>query len=257
VFQLLIALLRSCVPFAFGLESAVMLKRTAVPIALLIALAATVACSKQPAPDNTSANQPNATSPSGSTGGAAPSSAKKTAPKPEAPKAEPVVLPAGTIIYVRLNNTVGSKVSHDGDPFTATVEDDVQVNGKTAIPKGANAFGVVSEAKPLGRFKGGALLRLALESVEVNGAKYPVRATLSRSQKGKGKRSAVTIGGGAGLGAIIGAVAGGGKGAAIGAAAGAGAGTAGAAFTGNKEITIPAESSVGFELREATTLKKE
>jgi hypothetical protein len=56
------------------------------------------------------------------------------------------------------------------------------------------------------------------------------------------------IGGGAGAGAVIGALAGGGKGAAIGAAVGAGAGTAGAAFTGNKNIVLPAESAVSFNL---------
>ena len=55
-------------------------------------------------------------------------------------------------------------------------------------------------------------------------------------------------GGGAALGGIIGALAGGGKGAAIGAAAGAGAGTGGAAFTGNKEIVLPAEYDLTFEL---------
>ena len=136
------------------------------------------------------------------------------------------------------------------------MQDDVQVGGNTAIPRGSTASGVVSEARARGRFKGGALLRLELQSVTVNGANYPVHATISRAMKGKGKRSTVAIGGGAGLGALIGGLAGGGKGAAIGAAAGAGAGTAGAAFTGNKDITLPAETSLAFELREATTLKK-
>jgi hypothetical protein len=72
--------------------------------------------------------------------------------------------------------------------------------------------------------------------------------SVSRTEKGKGKRSATLIGGGAGLGAIIGGLAGGGKGAAIGALAGAGAGTAGTAFTGNKEIVLPAEYALSFKL---------
>ena len=48
--------------------------------------------------------------------------------------------------------------------------------------------------------------------------------------------------------ALIGALAGGGKGAAIGALAGGGAGTAGSAFTGNRDVTLPAESAVSFKL---------
>jgi hypothetical protein len=161
-------------------------------------------------------------------------------------------LPAGTVITVKLTNAVGSKLSQTGQRFSATVAEPVQVNGRVAIPAGAPAEGVVSEAEPLGRFKGGALLRLRLESA----GGFPVQASLTRSEKGKGKRSAVMIGGGAGLGALIGGLAGGGKGAAIGAAAGAGAGTGGAAFTGNKEIVIPAESAVAFKLSQPATLRK-
>ena len=79
---------------------------------------------------------------------------------------------------------------------------------------------------------------------------YPVAtSTIERAEKGKGKRSAGFIGGGAGLGAIIGGIAGGGKGAAIGALAGGGAGTAGGALTGNKQIFLPAETLLTFRLQ--------
>ncbi len=109
---------------------------------------------------------------------------------------------------------------------------------------------------PLGRFKGGAVLKLALDSVTINGGAYDVQtSSVSRYLKGKGKRTAAMIGGGAGGGALIGGLAGGGKGALIGAALGAGAGTAGAAYTGNKEIVIPAESALSFKLSEPLTVK--
>jgi hypothetical protein len=58
------------------------------------------------------------------------------------------------------------------------------------------------------------------------------------------------------LGALIGGLAGGGKGAAIGALAGAGAGTAGTAYTGNKDIVLPAESAVSFKLEQPLEIKK-
>ena len=90
----------------------------------------------------------------------------------------------------------------------------------------------------------------------LNKDSYDVQtSSVSRSLKGKGKRTATFIGGGAGGGALIGGLAGGGKGALIGAALGAGAGTAGAAYTGDKEIVLPAESALSFTLTEPVTIK--
>jgi hypothetical protein len=95
-----------------------------------------------------------------------------------------------------------------------------------------------------------------LETVTLDKDSYDVRtSSVSRSLKGKGKRTAVLIGGGAGGGALIGGLAGGGKGALIGAALGAGAGTAGSAYTGEKEIVLPAESALSFTLTEPVTIK--
>lgn len=169
--------------------------------------------------------------------------------------AKPVV-PAGQHIIVRLNQAVGSKISQSGETFSATVTQPVEVDGKVVIPQGAEASGTVAEAVPLGRFKGGARLRLVLDSIKVDGNSYRLQTeAVNRAAKGKGKRTAVAVGGGAGLGALIGGLAGGGKGAAIGAVAGAGAGTAGAAFTGNKNIVLPAESAVSFKLLQPVELK--
>jgi hypothetical protein len=172
------------------------------------------------------------------------------------PEAQPMVVPAGTILTVRLGQSVGSKTSQPGETFSATVATPVEVGGKTAIPAGASAAGTVVDAKPLGRFKGGAALSLKLDSVTINGTDHPVQTSaVVRAEKGKGKRTAVMAGGGAGLGALIGGLAGGGKGAAIGALAGGGAGTAGAAFTGNKDIVLPAESALSFKLDQPLTVK--
>jgi len=181
------------------------------------------------------------------------------ASKPEASKVEKkevartITVPAGTVLTVRLGQAVGSKISEPGQAFSATVAKAVVVGTDTAIPEGASASGTVVDAKPLGRFKGGAVLSLKLNSV----ADLPVETSaLVRTQTGKGKRTAAMIGGGAGLGALIGGLAGGGKGAAIGAVAGAGAGTAGTAYTGNKDIVLPAESAISFKLEQPLEIKK-
>lgn len=201
------------------------------------------------------ANQPAAAPSSG--GGAAPSTAAPSTSTPSTPAPAPVyTIPAGTRIRVSLGQTLSSKTSQEGEPFSATVTSPVVVDGKEVIHAGASASGTVVEAKPLGRFKGGAVLAVRLDSVRANGRTYEVAtSTIERAEKGKGKRTATMVGGGAGLGALIGGLAGGGKGALIGGLAGAGAGTAGSAFTGNKDLVLPAETALTFRLTHAVTVK--
>jgi hypothetical protein len=160
-----------------------------------------------------------------------------------------ITIPQGTVVSVRLGQTISTKTSNSGDQFTATLAEPLVVGGQTVAQTGDRATGTVVEAAPLGKFKGGAKLRLSLDSININGKRYPVQtSSVARAEKSKGKRSAVAIGGGAGLGAIIGGIAGGGKGAAIGALVGGGAGTAGAAYTGNKELVMPAETVLSFKI---------
>jgi len=180
--------------------------------------------------------------------------AKEAVKKAIEPK--PLVVPADTVIAVVLDQTLGSKTSKSGDRFTATVESPVEVDGKVAIPKGARAEGVVSDAKAAGHFKGGAVLSLTLTSVTVSGKDHEIQTSAAtQSTKGKGKRTAVMVGGGAAGGAGIGAIAGGGKGAGIGALIGAAAGTAGAGLTGNRDITLPAETALDFKLLQPVTIR--
>jgi len=233
---------------------------TLLTLAGLVVLAGCNKTSNQPAA-NTAANpnqpaqasNPPAPPPdqnAAATPGAAAPAAQAPAPPPSTPPPPPtIVIPSGTELRVRLDQDLGSKISQPGDTFTATVADDIVVDGRTVIPRRAEAEGTVIDAKGLGHFKGGALLELRLERVKTRWGSYPVAtSTMERLEKGKGKRTAGFAAGGGALGAIIGGLAGGGKGAAIGALAGAGAGTAGSAVTGNHEILLPAETLLTFRL---------
>src|ERR1700675_4207618 len=162
--------------------------------------------------DQQSATDANSSAPSSDS-----STPKADASKAEAPRPRPIVVPADTVINVVLDEPVGSKISSPGQNFAASVSQPVEVGGRIAIPKGARATGVVKNAKPAGRFKGGASLELTLDSIEINGTNYEVHTTAPvETSKGKGKRTAAMVGGGAGGGAVIGGLAGGGKGALIG-----------------------------------------
>jgi len=194
------------------------------------------------------------------------SQANNNAPAPEnsappqnsaPPRPVTMTIPAGKVLTIQLADEVGSKISQPGQTFGGTLARAVTVNGEEVIPSGARVTGEVVDAKPMGHFKGGALLELKLDSITVHGQQLPVNtAVLTQTTKGKGKRSGLLIGGGAGVGAAIGALAGGGKGAAIGALAGGGAGTAGSAYTGNKEIVLPAESAVAFTLKSSLKITR-
>jgi hypothetical protein len=174
------------------------------------------------------------------------------APAPPPPPKQYTV-PAGTPLVVRLEQTVSAKNSSVGDSFSGVLAQSVVVGGVTVIRSGAPVTGVVTASKGQGRFKGSGDLAIAIKRV----GDYAVSTTAyEAAAKGKGKRTAGFVGGGAGGGALIGGLAGGGKGALIGGLLGAGAGTAGAAFTGNKDITVPAESVVTFKLAEPITVTR-
>ena len=174
----------------------------------------------------------------------APAPARSSRPTPAAPVSRTVA--AGTTVPVTMSETLSAKKNNVGDSFSGVLSAPLTTEeGGTVFERGTQVTGQVVSSKGRGRFKGAGDLGIELTSIggmSVSTTEYAVVV------KGKGKRTATMAGGGAGLGALIGGLAGGGKGALIGGLAGAGAGTAGAAYTGNKEVTIPAESHVSFKL---------
>jgi hypothetical protein len=174
---------------------------------------------------------------------------------PNRSKLESLTVPPDTQIHVILNQGVASDQSRPGDHFESTVSQSVLIDGKTVIPQGAYAEGVVVDAQHSGRLTGRARLQLALETVTVNGQNYDVRTSSSWRVGGNHKkRNFAWIGGGAGGGALIGAIVGGGKGALIGGPVGAGAGTAVAFLTGKKDIHLRPETPLTFKLAEPVTI---
>jgi hypothetical protein len=166
------------------------------------------------------------------------------------------MIPAGTTFAVRTNQTISSNEA--GKTFSAEVAQDItNQSGQLLVPKGSPAELVILQTNSGGAV-GTRTVELGLRSVTVGGHKHDVTTAGStqRGNQGLGahRRTAEMVGGGAALGTLIGAVAGGGTGAAIGAAAGAATGAAAQVYTRGKEVNVPAETVLSFQLNQPMQL---
>jgi len=158
------------------------------------------------------------------------------------------IVPSGTQLRIRLNDTLSSKDSRVGDRFTATVVnpsryDEATINGH------------IRSVRKSGRVEGRTTMSLSFDSIRLrDGRSGPLRAEVVRvydsdsaknvdeegrvQSGGRGKQTLKRSGIGAVAGAVIGGIAGGGKGAAIGMIVGGAAGAGSIAVQGSKELRI-------------------
>jgi hypothetical protein len=169
------------------------------------------------------------------------------------PTAAPTgTIPAGTNLTIRMIESIDSETNRVGQTFRASLDQPVTVDGQTAIPRGADVVVKLVDAKESGKLTGATNLRLALQSVLINGHFVEINTTTINKESGsQGEKTAKVAGGTAAVGAVIGAIAGGGKGAAIGAGAGAAAGAGSQVITGGERVKIPSETRLTFVLDNA------
>jgi len=157
------------------------------------------------------------------------------------------LVPVGTDLKVRINDTLSSKDSRIGDRFTATVIDPSRFDE-------ARVNGHISSIQKSGKIKGRTSMNLAFDSVELRDGRrgvmhgYVTRVYGEGSGRAdneggvesgsRGKQTAKRAGIGATVGAIVGGIAGGGKGAAIGLIIGGAGGAGSLAINGSKELKI-------------------
>ncbi len=171
-------------------------------------------------------------------------------PRPAAPVVRTVSVTAGTSLPIRLADALDTASTQTGQTIHGTLAADIIADNMVAIPRGTPVVGRVVEAKDATHFSGSSLLTLELTQVQLKEGPVAVStAPFSQQGKGRGKNTAMKTGGGAALGAIIGAIAGGGKGAAIGAASGGGLGAGVNAVTKGEQVKIPAETLINFKLQ--------
>ena len=150
----------------------------------------------------------------------------QTAAPASVPAPRGVVVPKGTKLHIRLEDSISTKHNNSGDRFSASLDGPLAVGGKLLAPSHSKVLGQLTEVKQSGRIKGRAQLTMVLTKLITGKREYdlhtePLTFTAPRTWK----RDAYLLAGSSALGAVIGAIAGGGKGAAIGAGIGGGAGT--------------------------------
>jgi BON domain len=175
--------------------------------------------------------------------------------RPPAPVVRTVSVAAGTVLPIRLTESLDSNTTQTGQIIHGTVTADIIADNMVAIPRGTPVTGRVIQAKDAAHFAGSSLLSIELTQVQLSGAPISVvTSAFTQEGKGRGKNTALKTGGGAALGAIIGGLAGGGRGAAIGAASGGGLGAGVNAVTRGEQVKIPAETLVTFKLQSAISV---
>ncbi|HLW89592.1 MAG TPA: BON domain-containing protein [Terriglobales bacterium] len=184
-----------------------------------------------------------------------PPPAPQPATPPPPPPPQKVTVPYGTALSVRLVDPIDSEKNQLGDVFHATMNAPIVQDGSVVIPSGSDVQGHLVDVKSAGKFAGKSVVVLQLDSISSGGQTYNIQTDqYSRDGSSRGKNTAEKVGAGAGIGAIIGALAGGGKGAAIGAAAGGGLGGGVQAAGKGQQIKLPSETVLNFTLQAPVTV---
>ena len=178
--------------------------------------------------------------------------------------AQQVTIPEGTVIELRMDSGLNSETSQVNDAFKASVVRSVLIDGRIAVPENSAVNGRVTMVQPAERSSRSGVIGVEFNQLSINGKAYSIEGTLTslhadeRKQiideqsrvtgKSSTPRNILFIGGGAGVGAAIGAIAGGGKGAGIGALTGGGIGALGALLSRGSEADVPLGSEVAMQL---------
>lgn len=191
--------------------------------------------------------------------GAGPNYGPNNAPPPPPPVPAQLTIKQGTYVIVRINQWLSSDRNHQGDTFTATLEQPLVVDGVVVAPRGATVLGTVTEAQKAGRVEGTSRLAVQLTELTLaDGQQVSIQSQMiNRNGPTSVGRDTAAVGGTTALGAIIGAGAGGGQGAAIGAGAGAAAGIIGVLLTRGRPTLIYPESVMTFQIQAPVTFSTE
>jgi len=176
-----------------------------------------------------------------------PPAPEEVKPAPEPPRH--VRVPSGTLVSVRMIDSVDSSTAHVGESFKASLDQPIMLDNETIFPRGSEIYVKLARVETAGRVRGQSELELQLDRIFLGKQSYLLEtSTYTTTGAAQGTKTARSAGLGAALGAAIGAISGGGKGAAIGAATGAGAGAGVEAIRKGEQVRVDSETRLDFRL---------
>ncbi len=167
-----------------------------------------------------------------------------------------VLVPAGTLFKVQLNQFIRTSTHRSGQPFFATLKEPVVIGGQVLVQDGVPFIGVISQARESGHFSGTALIELQLtRMIMPDGTTLPMSTEpFQKIGQAHFLRNVGLIGIGTILGAGLGNLLGQIPGALIGIGLGGGTGAVLAYVTGKEDLFIKAGSELGFKLSRPFTV---
>jgi len=167
----------------------------------------------------------------------------------EPPPPRQVTVPSGTLVAVRMIDSVDSETARLGETFKGSLDAPIVVDDETVFPKGSELYVKLSKVEAAGRVSGRSEIQLQLDRILMGRKSYLLSSsTYVTTGASQGGRTARSAGIGAAIGAAIGAISGGGKGAAIGGATGAGAGAGVEMIRKGEQVRVDSETRLDFRL---------
>ncbi len=166
-----------------------------------------------------------------------------------------ITVTTGTVLTVRMIDSIDSKVNRAGDVFHASLDEPLLINNSTVVPRGTDVYVRLVQSTTEGQPNAKNAMHLQLVKMDFEGRSYAlVSSTYSAAGKMKPGHPGRNIGGGAILGTILGAAVGGGRGAAVGAVVGAAGGGVYADTHKTQQVKVPAETKLDFTLEQPVTI---
>jgi hypothetical protein len=108
---------------------------------------------------------------------AAPVDEVKPIPVEPPPPPREVTVPSGTLVSIRMIDSVSSETSHEGETFKASLDAPIIVDNETVFPKGSDVYVKLSKVQSAGRVSGRSEVQLQLDRIFLAKTSYVLESS--------------------------------------------------------------------------------